>query len=131
MEVPLDHGERRKSLRILRSFGQDSRQFTTRRIYAAGLSAEWMLDDLYGYCGTYTGSPILTYTFKGVKTNDAAESTRGTKAITLQGGALHHVTPRIAVEGLRINAVISGASAFQQELLVLGGPSFGIEDSGR
>ena len=106
-------------------------QYTTRRIYAAGLSAEWMLDDLYGYCGTYTGSPILTYTFKGTKTNDTGETTRGTKVITLAGQPLHHVSPKVAAEGMRINMVCSGASAFQQEMLVLGSTVYGTEDSGR
>ena len=106
-------------------------QYTTRRIYAAGLSAEWMLDDLYGYCGTYTGAPLLTYTFKGTKTNDTGETSRGTKTITLAGQPLHHVSPKVQCEGLRINMVCSGASAFQQEMLVLGSTVYGLEDSGR
>ena len=106
-------------------------QYTTRRIYAAGLSAEWMLDDLYGYCGSYTGSPLLTYTFKGTKTNDTGETTRGTKTITLAGQPMHHVSPKVQAEGLRINMVCSGASAFQQEILVLGSTVYGLEDSGR
>ena len=90
-----------------------------------------MLDELYGYCGSYTGAPLLTYTFKGTKTNDTGETTRGSKSITLGGQKLHHVSPKVQVEGLRINMVCSGASAFQQEHLILGGPSFGLEDSGR
>lgn len=106
-------------------------QYTTRRIYASGLSAEWMLDDLYGYCGAYTGAPLLTYTFKGTKTNDSGETSRGQKTITLAGQKLHHISPKVQVEGLRINMVCSGASAFQQEQLVFGGPSFGLEDAGR
>lgn len=105
-------------------------QYTTRRIYAAGLSGEWMLDDLYGYCGSYTGSPLLLYTFKGTKTNDTGETSRGTKSITLAGQPLHHVSPKIQCEGLRITMQAT-ASAFQQEMLVLGSTQFGIEDSGR
>jgi hypothetical protein len=106
-------------------------QYTTRRMYMAGMSAEWMLDELYGYCGSYTGAPLLTYTMKGTKTNDTGEVSKGTKSITLGGQKLHHVSPKVMVEGLRINMVCSGASAFQQEHLILGGPSFGLEDSGR
>ena len=106
-------------------------QYTTRRMYMAGMSAEWMLDELYGYCGTYTGSPLLTYTFKATKTNDTGEVSKGTKSITLGGQKLHHVSPKVMTEGLRINMVCSGASAFQQEHLVLGGPSYGTEDAGR
>jgi hypothetical protein len=106
-------------------------QYTTRRIYAVGMSGEWMLDELFGYCGTYSGSPILTYTFKGVKTNDTGETSRGSKTITLNGQNLHHMTPRIQNEGLRVTMVASGASAFSQELLVLGSTVFGTEDSGR
>jgi hypothetical protein len=109
---------------------QDSTcQYTTRRIYAAGMSGEWKLDDLYGYCGSYTGAPQLIYTFKGVKTNDTGETTRGTKAITLAGQRLHRVVPQVQSEGLRITMQAT-ASAFQQEMLILGSQDFGIEDSG-
>jgi len=103
-------------------------QYTTRRIYAAGLSGEWMLDDLYGYCGSYAGSPIITYTFKGTKTNDAGETTRGTKNITLAGGVLHHVSPKVQVEGLRITMQAT-ATTFEEEMLVLGSTTFGLEDA--
>lgn len=109
----------------------DTAQYTTRRIYGAGLSGEWMLDDLYGYCGSYSGSPLLTYTFKGTKTNDTGETTRGTKTITLGGQKLHHVTPKIQCEGLRITMQASGAGTFAQEMLVFGSTEYGREDSGR
>lgn len=105
-------------------------QYTTRRMYEAGLSGEWMLDDLYGYCGSYTGSPTLTYTFKGTKTNDAGETSRGSKTITLSGSPFHKVTPKVQVEGLRIT-LQGTASAFAQEMLVLGRAEYGLEDSGR
>ena len=105
-------------------------QFTTRRMYPNGLSHEWMLDDLYGYAGTYSGSPILQYTFLGTKTNDTGETTRGTKNITLQGGPLHHITPKVQVEGLRIKMQAT-ATTFQMEHLVIGSTDFGLEDSGR
>lgn len=105
-------------------------QYTTRRMYQAGLTGEWMLDDLYGYCGSYEGSPLLTYTFKGSKTNDSGEATLGTKTITLGGQVLHKVTPRIMSEGLRIQMKTSGAGEFRQELLVVGSTDFGIEDAG-
>lgn len=105
-------------------------QYTTRRIYAAGMSAEWMLDDLYGYCGSYTGSPILTYTFKGTKTNDTGETSRGSKTITLAGQKLHHLSPKVQVEGLRITMQAT-ASAVACEQLILGSTVYGTEDSGR
>ena len=89
-----------------------------------------MLDDLYGYCGSYTGSPIITYTFKPTKTNDTGETTQGSKTITLAGGPLHKVTPRVMSEGLRITMQAT-ASAFQQEMLVFGSTQYGQEDSGR
>ena len=106
-------------------------QWTSRRIYGAGISAEWMLDDLYGYCGDYSGAPLLIYTFLGTKTNDAGETNRGTKQITLGGQKLHKVTPKIQSEGLRIKMQTSGAGTFRQEMIVLGSTDFGIEDSGR
>lgn len=105
-------------------------QYTTRCIYAAGLSGEWMLDDLYGYCGSYSGAPVVTYTFKGRKTNDTGETSRGSKSITLGGQSLHHVSPKVQVEGLRITMQAT-ASAFSQEELVLGSTVYGTEDSGR
>lgn len=109
----------------------DTAQYTTRRMFEGGLSGEWMLDDLYGYCGSYSGTPLLTYTFKGTKTNDTGETTRGTKTITLAGQKLHHVTPKVQAEGLRINMIASGAGTFMQEMLVMGSTTFGREDSGR
>jgi hypothetical protein len=109
----------------------DTAQYTTRRIYDAGITGEWMLDDLYGYCGSYSGSPLLTYTFKGTKTNDGGETTRGVKTITLGGQRLHKVTPKVQVEGLRITMQASGAGTFMQEMLVWGDTSYGREDSGR
>lgn len=110
---------------------QDSTcQYTTRRIYAAGMSGEWKLDDLYGYCGSYSGAPLLVYTFKGTKTNDTGETTRGTKTITLGGQRLHHVVPSVQCEGLRITMQAT-ASSFAQEMLVLGSQNYGLEDAGR
>jgi hypothetical protein len=109
----------------------DTAQWTSRRMYEAGLSGEWMLDDLYGYCGSYSGSPLLTYTFKGTKTNDTGETTRGAKTITLAGQPLHHVIPKVQCEGLRINMVASGAGTLMQEMIVLGSTTYGREDSGR
>lgn len=110
---------------------QDSTaQYTTRRIYGGGMSGEWKLDDLYGYCGSYSGAPQLIYTFKGTKTNDTGETTRGTKAITLAGQRLHRVTPQVQCEGLRITMQAT-ASAFSQEMLIFGSQDYGLEDSGR
>lgn len=108
----------------------DTAQYTTRRIYAAGLSAEWMLDDLYGYCGSYSGTPLLTYTFNGTKTNDSGPTSRGSKSVTLRGQKLHKVTPKVQCEGLTITMQASGAGTFAQEMLVFGSTDFGREDAG-
>ena len=108
----------------------DTAQYTTRRIYEAGITGEWMLDDLYGYCGNYSGSPLLTYTFSGTKTNDSGATTRGSKAITLRGQKLHKVTPKVQVEGLQITMQASNAGTFSQEMLVLGSTEYGREDAG-
>ena len=107
-------------------------QYTTRRIYKAGMSGEWMLGELYGYVGSYTGSPLLTYSFKGTKTNDTGETSRGSKAVTLAGQPMHRVSPKVQVEGLRINCVVSGAdSTFQKQMLIFDSTDYGLEDSGR
>jgi hypothetical protein len=104
--------------------------YTGRRIYRSGMSGEWMLDDLYGYVGSYSGSPLLTYTFSGVKTNDSGATVRGSKSITLKGQNLHKVTPKVQCEGLQISMVASGSGTFATELLILGSTDYGLEDAG-
>jgi len=104
--------------------------WTSRRIYGGGLTGEWMLDDLYGYCGTYTGAPLLTYTFSTTKTNDHGATDKGKKQIVLRGQKLHKVTPKVQGEGIQITMRAEGDWAFGQELLVFGSTDYGREDSG-
>ena len=107
-------------------------QWTTRRIYQAGVSGEWMLDDLYGYCGDYSGSPLIVYSFSNIKTNGAIQFL-GSKQFQLSGAEdilFHRVSPRVSVEGLEIN-MRAAASAFQQELIVFGEQDLGLENSGK
>jgi hypothetical protein len=109
---------------------QDSTvKFTTRRMYLGGLSNEWKLNEVYGYAGSYSGSPVVTYTAKNSKTNDTGETTFGSKTITLRGQQVHRVTFNQMCEGLRL-ACQATASAFRLESLVLDGERFGKEDSG-
>jgi hypothetical protein len=104
--------------------------WTSRRIYGGGLTGEWMLDDLYGYCGTYSGSPLLTYTFSTTKTNDHGAVDKGKKSITLRGQRLHKVTPKVQGEGIQITMRAEGNWPFGQELLVFGSTDYGREDAG-
>ena len=105
-------------------------QFTTRRMYLAGLSKEWRLNEVYGYCGSYSAGTVVTYTAANSKTNDGGETTLGTKSITLTGQALHKVQFQQMCEGLRLLCIVTGTD-YRQENLVLDGESFGLEDSGR
>jgi sugar lactone lactonase YvrE len=105
-------------------------QYTTRRMYLAGLSKEWRLNEVYGYTGSYTGGPVVTYTAKNTKTNGTGEATVGAKSITLAGQQLHKVNFQQMNEGLRLVGQVT-ASAYRQEMLVLDGENFGLEDSGR
>ena len=105
-------------------------QYTTRRMYLAGLSKEWRLNEVYGYAGSYTGGPVVTYTAKNTKTNSTGEATVGAKSITLTGQQLHRVNFQQMCEGLRLNGSVV-ASSYRQENLVLDGENFGLEDSGR
>ncbi len=107
-------------------------KFATRRIYAAGMSGEWMLDDLYGYCGSYSGAPVVVYTILGCKTNDTGEVNLGSsQTVTLGGQKLHKRSPRKQSEGIRIRGTITTTADYSQELLILGSSNFGLEDSGR
>jgi len=109
-------------------------QWTSRTIYAAGFSGEWMLDDLYGYCGDYSGAPVLVYTVIGNKTNDVGPQTLVNQypagGITLGGQALHRINPRTQSEGMTIRMQATATGDFQQEFIVLGSQVFGMEDSG-
>jgi hypothetical protein len=106
-------------------------QFTTRRMYLAGLSKEWKLNEVYGYAGSYNGTPITTYVAKNVKQGCASEATVGSKDVTLAGGPLHKVQFNQMCEGLRLNVKNWGATDYRQEMLVLDGENFGLEDSGK
>jgi hypothetical protein len=105
-------------------------QYATRRMYLAGFSNEWKMGEVYGYAGSYSGSPVVTYTAKNTKTNDSGETTFGSKSITLAGQPLHRVMFNQEAEGLRLFFQAT-ASAFRQESLVIDGERFGLEDSGR
>jgi hypothetical protein len=104
--------------------------YSTRDMYLAGMGSEWELGDLYGYCGSYGGSPLLSYTVTKRKTNDTGAVTSAAKTITLGGSKLHKVQFREMGEGIKINMVAT-ASAFQQEKLIIDGTNFDEEDSGR
>ena len=108
-------------------------KYRTRRMYLNGIGSEWMVDDLYGYCGTYTGSPLLTYTFDAAKTNQPAASNQQiTKSITLGGQTLHRTSPKMSVEGLMVYGTMSYPLNidYGQESIVLGSKNLGYEDSG-
>jgi len=102
--------------------------FTTRRMYMAGLSGEWELDDMYAYCGSDAGHPVATYTFKNTKTN-SIENTGPTKTFSA-AATLHRVSPRMMCEGLRVVCEASG-TGYSYEYLVMGSKNFGLEDSGK
>jgi hypothetical protein len=108
----------------------DRIQYTTRRMYLAGLSKEWVLNEVYGYAGSYAGGPIVTYTAANTKTNGTGETTLGSKSITLTGQQLHRVQFKQMCEGLRLSCVIT-ATDYRQEIIILDGENFGLEDSGR
>jgi hypothetical protein len=99
-------------------------------MYLAGLSKEWRLNEVYGYAGSYTGGPVVTYTAKNTKTNGTGEATVGAKSITLTGQQLHKVNFQQMCEGLTLVGSVV-ASSYRQENIVLDGENFGIEDSGR
>jgi len=111
-------------------------RYRTRRIYAAGITGEWTLDDLYGYCGQNDdgSSPDATinYFFIGTKTNDTGPvQFGGTKSIALQGQRLHKVSPKKVVEGLEVSANITATgNDFQQEFIILGSRNLGPEQAG-
>jgi hypothetical protein len=106
-------------------------KYTTRRMYLAGEGSEWELQELYGYCGNYSGAPALIYTVQNTKTDDGTgEVTKGSKSRTLGGEKLHKVQFREMLEGARITMQAT-ASGFQQEYLLLDGTNFGLEDSGK
>jgi hypothetical protein len=108
----------------------DTMGYVTRRMYLAGMGNEWEGAEIYGYCGSYTGTPIITYTAQNTKTNDAGPVTVYSKTVTLGGQKLHKIEPRFLFEGMQITAQIT-ASAFAQEALIIEGEQFGVEDSGR
>jgi hypothetical protein len=105
-------------------------QFSTRRMYLAGMTNEFTLNEVYGYAGYYTGSPVVTYVAKNVKTNATAETSSSAKQVTLGGQKLHKVVFSQMCEGLTLDATIT-ASAYRQEMVILDGENWGVEDSGR
>ena len=106
-------------------------QWTSRRIYKTGMSGEWMLGEVYGYVGKYSGAPLLTYSFESTKTNDTSPASRGSKTVTLAGGPMHRVVPRVQGEGIRITMQAASAGTLEQQLIVIDSTDYGIEDSGR
>lgn len=136
-QVPASAGVAAGAGRVFRESGTtlptppnaDTLRFSTRRMYLADLGNEWKVGDLYGYTGSYTGSPVVTYTAQNTKTNDDAAFTVLTKSITLGGQKLHKVSPQATVEGLQITAT-AVASSYAQTCLVIDGEDFGEEDAG-
>jgi len=105
-------------------------RWVSRRMYLAGWGNEFEGAEVYGYCGSYTGAPIISYTAQNTKTNDAGPVQVFQKSVTLAGQKLHKIEPRAMFEGMQITAQIT-ASAFSQEAIVIEGEPFGVEDSGR
>ena len=112
--------------------------FTTRRMYLAGMSHEWKLNEVYGYVGACVSSvgttyPTVIYTALNTKTNDTGESTKSSKQITLGGQKLHRVVFNEMCEGLRMRCALGNdvySTTYRQEKLILDGEGFGVEDSG-
>ena len=104
-------------------------RYVTRRMYQNGLGNEWVGREVYGYCGSYNNSPIITYTAQNTKTGDSGPATVYSKTVTLRGQKLHKVEPRFKFEGAQITAQIT-ASAFAQHSLIIEGEEFGVEDAG-
>lgn len=105
-------------------------KYATRRMFLAEEGMEWRLNEMYGYCGAYTGSPGITYTLNNTKTNDSGPTTGSAKSITLAGQKLHKVNFSSMAEGLIVTAQVT-ASSFSQENLIFDGEGFGEESSGR
>ena len=107
--------------------------YKTRRMFLNGFGGEWMVDDLYGYCGSYSGTPLLTYTLYGTKTNlPAGSESILTKSINLNYQRLHRVSPKFTVEGLEIMGTMTNPTTldYGQEYVVIGSKNLGNEDSG-
>lgn len=105
-------------------------KWSSRVMYLAGMGNEFVAGDVYGYCGTYAGSPVITYTAQNRKTNDAGPSTIWSKDITLGGQRLHKISPRATFEGMQVTAQVT-ATTFGQASLIIDGEGWGEEDSGR
>ena len=105
-------------------------KWSSRVMYLAGMGNEFVAGDVYGYCGAYGGSPVITYTAQNRKTNDTGPATIYSKNITLGGQRLHKISPRAAFEGMQVTAQIT-ATTFSQSNIIIDGEQFGEEDSGR
>lgn len=107
----------------------DRMAYVTRRMYQADMSKEWTLENLYGYAGSYSGTPQLSYFVEKTKTNDTGPVTSSAKSITLGGQKLHRVAFSEGSEGMRVSAIIT-ASAYSQHQLVIESGDWAEEDAG-
>lgn len=103
--------------------------YRTRKMYLNGLGGEFMLDDLYGYCGDYSGTFALSYTVSSTKTNDVAPQTMS-KSIIAPGGALHRISPRFMCESVQVQCEFTAVTPVGQEYVIVNSKNLGLEDSG-
>lgn len=110
---------------------QDPRlTWETRRLFLAGIGNEWRLNEVYGYTGSYTGTPQIDYTVKTTKSNGSGIVTGPSKTVFPGGSLLHRASFSAMCEGLSVSAVVT-ASAWRQESVSLDYTDYGREDSGR
>ena len=103
--------------------------YRTRKMYLNGLGGEFMLDDLYGYCGDYSGTFTLSYTVSSTKTNDVNPQTIS-KSIIAPGGALHRISPRFMCESVQVQCEFTATTPVGQEYVIVNSKNLGLEDSG-
>lgn len=108
--------------------------FTTRRMFLAGESKEFRLNEVYAYATLTANSPGATMTTYTVKTNDDAGMVTGsTHSVRFNGRKLAKWQFRNIAEGLTLKVTVTGEpqSAMSWEYLILDGEGFGLEDSGK
>jgi hypothetical protein len=109
-------------------------RFRTRRMYIAGESNEFRMNEAYAYIGSYTNSIGIDMATQNVKTNDdSGEVTRAAKTTLFAGRKLGKWQFREMCEGLILSAAVTGNpnNDLAVEYLMLDGEGFGVEDSGK
>jgi len=104
----------------------------TRRMYLAGFANEWKLDEVYNYLATSVGAQALQYTLLNTLTNNASGEQSVSQPVYSLNGQVFHFLPSNTgqAEGLRIQmSVTAGHDDIADELMVLEGQGFGMQDS--